>query len=983
MSHRLKSLIASCLLPLVLAFALLQALGWLDIYQKPHVYREASEWIYKNVPRGARLLGVHWDDKLPLSLPGQSAFRYKFEGQENELALYEPDYLDREHGLLNSAKFSQVNRQLAAADYIVLPTQRLPGSLLRVPEEFPVTTATLRLLYAEKLGYQLIRTFKTRPGMSWLVQNDDTADESLSVYDHPKVTVFKNIGRLSPGEIEARIHAVSEYEALPDLRAVMLMDRSDSSPDIPGSPAGWSQTASVLIWYLALQLLGLAVLPLVFSILPAAPDLGYGISKAFSLLVCTLLCWMLSICGIYPFTGMTFALVAFLIALCAYAFACSEGGWLSTAFARLRVDILVCEGLFAGVFAFFLLLRALYPEIFWGEKPMDFSFLNYFIRLESLPPGDPWAAGRGMNYYYLGTALFALLHKVTGVDSAIGYNLSLATIGALLVSGLYTICFWLGRSRVYAVAGALLILLCSNLEVLRLAIFPDQRINFDLFWASTRLFTSPSFAEYPLWALLFGDLHAHVMALPFGVVLLVMLCALFQSGQRQKLMNTLLQRFLLGFIWGGFFLLNSWDLISSGVLALLVVLSAYTSRLLDNSQPLWLRGLRLSAEGFAALLGIALTLGLAVVTSSGSIELRFGWVREGEFNTLGQLFRHFGLWWFLSACAFLVICATAVRRAPRTGLIRLLVSILPASLPCVLALLAQKSGSTALPWGIIAVSSLLCFSGSFLALERGRTELDWQPVQRVAGLMLLAAGLVLTTTELCFLFDRMNTIFKSYNAVWYWLALAAICLAPRGFGILWAGGAGQGGTRRACRIAFWGIAGMASLAVVATLAGSVINIIIMTRDQKVAGPRPTLNGMAYLEKMDPDEARVIAWIRENVKGTPVLLEAFGPSYQAYTRIAMNTGLPTVLGWEHHVNQRGTPRSTIDRRRYDIRRIYSSSDAGLIAPILERYNVRLIMAGDLERQTYGTGGMEKFRTDAKRFPVLFRSGSVVLYGVSKQ
>ena len=34
------------------------------------------------------------------------------------------------------------------------------------------------------------------------------------------------------------------------------------------------------------------------------------------------------------------------------------------------------EALFWGVFVFFLVVRAFNPEIFWGEKPMDFSFLN-------------------------------------------------------------------------------------------------------------------------------------------------------------------------------------------------------------------------------------------------------------------------------------------------------------------------------------------------------------------------------------------------------------------------------------------------------------------------------------------------------------------------------------------------------------------------------------------------------------------------------
>ncbi|MCG4627878.1 DUF2298 domain-containing protein, partial [Anaerostipes hadrus] len=72
-----------------------------------------------------------------------------------------------------------------------------------------------------------------------------------------------------------------------------------------------------------------------------------------------------------------------------------------------RKQVLTVEKLFYGTTALFLVLRSCQPEIFWGEKPMDFTFLNYFIRLEQLPPQDPWAAGHVMQYYYFGTYLLA------------------------------------------------------------------------------------------------------------------------------------------------------------------------------------------------------------------------------------------------------------------------------------------------------------------------------------------------------------------------------------------------------------------------------------------------------------------------------------------------------------------------------------------------------------------------------------------------
>src|SRR5439155_6443935 len=45
---------------------------------------------------------------------------------------------------------------------------------------------------------------------------------------------------------------------------------------------------------------------------------------------------------------------------------------------------------FYGSFLFFLAVRAGNPEVFCGEKPMDFSFLNALYRTTTVPPPEPW-----------------------------------------------------------------------------------------------------------------------------------------------------------------------------------------------------------------------------------------------------------------------------------------------------------------------------------------------------------------------------------------------------------------------------------------------------------------------------------------------------------------------------------------------------------------------------------------------------------------
>jgi hypothetical protein len=181
----------------VLGYALVYALSWIQLYLQPHPYRVASEWIFNNIPQGSVLVGPHWDDRLPISIPGKDPNRtYVMDGRDGEIPFYERDTKD---------KMSLVLRRRAKADYIIFPTARISDSIPRIPEEYPYTTSLIQLLWAEKLGFTLEKTFKDRPSFLEIsfnddpflaiTFNDDLADESFSVYDHPKVVIFKNTER--------------------------------------------------------------------------------------------------------------------------------------------------------------------------------------------------------------------------------------------------------------------------------------------------------------------------------------------------------------------------------------------------------------------------------------------------------------------------------------------------------------------------------------------------------------------------------------------------------------------------------------------------------------------------------------------------------------------------------------------------------------------------------------------------------------------
>ena len=83
-----------------------------------------------------------------------------------------------------------------------------------------------------------------------------------------------------------------------------------------------------------------------------------------------------------------------------------------------------------------------------------------------------------------------------------------------------------------------------------------------------------------------------------------------------------------------------------------------------------------------------------------------------------------------------------------------------------------------------------------------------------------------------------------------------------------------------------------------------------------------------------------------------IAEAAGDPYRNLTRIAMHTGLPTVVGWEHHLFQRGHGREEIANRFTDLAVLYCDRNRQARRRMLDRYQVRWVVVADEERGTYG-------------------------------
>ncbi|VAW32747.1 hypothetical protein MNBD_CHLOROFLEXI01-3174, partial [hydrothermal vent metagenome] len=208
----------------VLAITTLYAISFTNMYQQPHPWVAASQWIFANLPSGSLILSEQWDDSLPGTMLIDGEVRRRSEYPNAELTwLSGADLADNEEKLTENVAL------LAEADYVTILSNRIYGVVPRLPERYPLSSQYHALLFAGELGYEpvyVIGRFPTlfgwqlRPDtFSWsslqpptFVQsyldkqpgiNLGRADESFIVYDQPLTIVFENVERKTAVELQA------------------------------------------------------------------------------------------------------------------------------------------------------------------------------------------------------------------------------------------------------------------------------------------------------------------------------------------------------------------------------------------------------------------------------------------------------------------------------------------------------------------------------------------------------------------------------------------------------------------------------------------------------------------------------------------------------------------------------------------------------------------------------------------------------------
>jgi YYY domain-containing protein len=1021
--------------PVVVTFTAGWALAFsYGIYGQPLSRFQASDWIYSHIPAGATLATEHWDDSLPLARPGQDPGKYK----HTELTLYDPD---------TPEKRTKLEGVLDQSQYIVMSSRRLIGSIPRLPERYPLATTYYRLLESGQLGFDLVARYQVEPSLGPLTFDDSLAQEDFTVYDHPLVQIYQKRADYSSASIRQQLDAVAldrvvQVRPIDGGKGALLQTPAEQQAQL--NAGTWSQLfnrddlvnkLSLLVWFITVELIAFSALPVLWRTLPFLGDRGFGASKILGLAFVAYVSWLVTSLKLAPFERPLLLLTWLVLVTTSFAAAWRSRNAFRDWLVRERRLLIATEAVFLAGMALFLWVRAANPDlwhpVFGGEKPMNFAYLNAMVKSEYFPPYDPWFAGGIINYYYFGLVLVAVPIKLTGIMPEIAFNLAEPTLYGALCAGVFSMAFGLSvparallRRRTHAyIAGVMAVLLTgvlgnldAGLQVLdqlwkiggdaapnsagaiRLAaglVAVIQGHNFPIldFWRSTR-FIGPEevgpIHEFPYFTFLYGDLHAHQIALPLTVAVLLIGLNLLRSLRDNPRRIPWAPLIVAGVLVAMLRATNTWDFPTyAAVVAMVLVLGALPALLRLERTAIQTLIVSLIVFGVAFQLSFAPYLQRYQLFYTGVDPVKAR-TALGQYLTIHGLFIFLGVsllaWYFLQARRRVVAVRRQSRLVPEPGYYGMILPL--GGLTDYASPAAWLAGAGALVGVLLGVAGyqsrgFLVFA---MAAAAAACIAHWRRSNRSLQAALFGVALFATfIPEFVALqgdIGRMNTVFKFYLQAWVMLSIsAAVALG-------WlARSSNRDRLLRQIRPAWLALLTIFVLAAVAyPLLASKGKIGLRFADLPLS-----FDGMQYMDyaqyKDDgtdlnlPADAGAIRWLQDNVVGTPVVLEGRSPVYRWGSRISIYTGLPTVLGWDvHQGQQRAGYSGMIQERMNDVEKAYSTTSPQEALGILQKYQVRYVVVGGLERKYYPASGLDKFRGMAGLNPVYDADG-VQIYEVT--
>ncbi|NJN17009.1 MAG: hypothetical protein HC822_12430 [Oscillochloris sp.] len=764
-------------------------------------------------------------------------------------------------------------------------------------------------------------------------------------------------------------------------------------------------------WWLLVFLAAFALWPLTRLLFDRLPHAGYPLARVVALVIITWLAWAAAVARLVPFAVPALIATALVLAGITWGLALRRRLPLWPPALGLRAalgwELLFLAGLFAG--SRLRWFGAVGPALTGTEKPMEIAMLGAVMNGGFFPPIDPWFAGYGLNYYYLGYVTIGGLGLLGDTPPAVAFNLGFALTVALTLIGVAYAGWILAPQRASAPllgaglavmlalvagsqAGALQLATGSYrwraLDAGQLAEALIQRLQgaetmqlsrptppswdgppfdtitvaaqpFDWFQASRAIYDDIelpaggverryAITEFPAFSLYLGDLHPHVLAMPLNLAAIALALALAREPSRPLLGAA-------GMLAGTLYAVNAWD---APVYAVLLAGALLLGRRADLPRRWRTLGADLLVFAAAALLA-ALPFLLTFVPPAGPL-------RSTPFESLalvGRLSAAFGistdrtpLHSFLALFALPLVPLLALAFSQRVRQ--------PWLAPVALLLVLAIGVLLGFPLLFLAVPAAVLIIGAWRATDSAVAVLHW--IAAVGAIAVLLPELVYLRDHLEGEMSRMITIFKFVYQAWLLWAVAAAAaittLLHRPLSPL--------------RTLAWG------LPTLLLLFGALVYPYGLLRwaEPWRAGER-SYDGLAFLAREAPAELAATRWLAANVGRDDVVLSGYCTcDYELVSRVGAISAAPTLLGWmdgHERVWRSGDPAQLAEmaRRERDLPHMFNNP--AVSSALLAQYSVDYVYIGPVERRLYPAEGLESL---ALRLEPVFSRGAVTIYRV---
>jgi YYY domain-containing protein len=701
-----------------------------------------------------------------------------------------------------------------------------------------------------------------------------------------------------------------------------------------------SEFQYVLVWWAALLFIGLMYYPLSNVFFSSFTDRGFLLSKTIGLAVSSYILWLMSFIKVLPVSRLACFGAAAVPGILLYIHALSSRQRMKALLPDYDALqwIFTGESLFLFALCFWTYLRGFNPRIEGLEKFMDYGFLNSVLRSEYVPPKDMWFAGGNINYYYFGHYISAFITRLSGIKTEIAYNIMMAALFAFCMALSFVIAanllkgFGIKKKAqiIGGIISAFLVSLGGNLHSFFYGFLSKFTEEGDKYWfpdATRYIGYNPetrdkTIHEFPVYSFVVSDLHAHVINMVFVLSLLALLIAVFRKLQKRRpdnfdRLNIISEAFipellLLGLLTGIFQMSNYWDYPIYLTVTLFTLFCAGIRQYGYNKTMINISFIRFFIV-LASSIVFALPFNMAFDNMAGGI-------RFTEDRTLPHQF--FVLWGYqltLTIIFFIYILYTEQNIKLKREYSKK----------------RQKIRS------------------EMTLIARIQNVLDKNPIEDVFAVILCVSAIgLLIIPEIVYVKDiysaehkRANTMFKlTYQAfIMFGLAAGYIFIRIR---------------RQSHRN--WRITAAKIIAIIMIALPMIYPFYAIPSWYRHLDPEryEGLDGLAFMQKEHPDDYDLVIWLRENVQGQPAILEANGDSYSYYGRISMSTGLPTIQGWYVHEWLWRNDFNIVNERVEEVKTVYESVDIDMTRKILGKYQIKYIVIGQPERDSFPELNEEK-------------------------